>query len=167
MSSRRWLDRVEERVSAMPLGPGVDLFGRVRSVGDGIAMVSGLPDLQLDELIVFENGQLGFVKTLEPDIVSCVLLDSTDQIKADDRVRGTGDVVRVPVGPALLGRVVDPMGRPLDDQGAVDTPANEAIEGPAPAVVERGLITEPVQTGILSIDALFPIGRGQRGAHYW
>lgn len=162
MSSRRWLDRVEERVSAIPLGPGVDLFGRVRSVGDGIAMVSGLPDLRLDELIVFENGQLGFVKTLEPDIVSCVLLDSTDQIKADDRVRGTGDVVRVPVGPALLGRVVDPMGRPLDDQGAVDTPANEAIEGPAPAVVERGLITEPVQTGILSIDALFPIGRGQR-----
>ena len=99
---------------------------------------------------------------LERDRVGCVLLDDVDAIEAGDTVRGTGDVVRVPVGPALLGRVVDPLGRPLDGKGPVATDTLEPIERPAPAIIDRDLVTQPVQTGLVVVDTLFALGRGQR-----
>ncbi len=162
MSNRQWLDRALTTASTAAIGPAVEVFGRVKSTGDGVAMVSGLPDLRLDELVSFAQGQFGFVQTLERDQIGCVLLDRPDAVKAGDRVRGTGEVVRVPVGPGLLGRIVDPLGRPLDGGPPPPAVALEPVERAAPTIVERELVTEPVQTGILTVDALFPLGRGQR-----
>ncbi|MDR3529150.1 MAG: F0F1 ATP synthase subunit alpha [Rhodopila sp.] len=161
-SSSPWLERAAKRVAHAPIGPAIEEFGRVRTIGDGIAMISGLPSARLDEVLRFERGQLGFVQTLDRDLVGCVVLDDAEMIEAGDRVRGTGEVVRTPVGPGLLGRVVDPLGRPLDGGPPIEAVAREPIEAAAPSIVERDLVKEPVQTGILTIDALFALGRGQR-----
>ena len=142
--------------------PNSTEIGRVQSVGDGIALIAGLPHVRLNELLRFDKGQFGIAQTLDRDAIGCVLLDEGDGVEAGDIVRGTGEVVRVPIGPALLGRVVDPLGRALDDGPAVAAAAHAPIEQPAPAIIERDLVTEPVQTGILVIDALFALGRGQR-----
>jgi F-type H+-transporting ATPase subunit alpha len=157
-----WLARAQARVAATVLTAEVETIGRVQSIGDGIAQISGLPHVRLDEVLQFATGQLGFAQTLDRDSIGCVLLDTTDAIAAGSVVRGTGEVVRVPVGPGLLGRVVDPLGRPLDGGPAIDADHYAPIEQPAPAIVDRALVTEPVQTGILVIDSLFPLGRGQR-----
>jgi F-type H+/Na+-transporting ATPase subunit alpha len=157
-----WLERAADRVSAASLGPVAEEFGRVETVGDGIAMISGLPSARLDELLRSEHGQLGFAQTLDRELIACVLLDDTDRIEAGDLVWGTGEVIRTPVGPGLLGRVVDPLGRPLDDGPPIQAITHNPIEAAAPAIVERDLVTQPVQTGILTIDALFALGRGQR-----
>ncbi len=156
-----WLERARARVDAAPLAPEVEEIGRVEEVGDGIALISGLRNVRLDELLRFPNGELGFAQTLERDRIGCVLLDESE-IRAGDVARGTGEVVRVPVGPDLLGRVVDPLGRPLDDGPAIAAAETQPIERPAPAIIDRDLVSEPVQTGILVIDALFALGRGQR-----
>jgi F-type H+/Na+-transporting ATPase subunit alpha len=158
-----WLDRARAKLGAAALGPQAEEIGRVEEVGDGIALVSGLPNVRLDELLRFDKGgQFGFAQVLERDRVGCVVLDDVDAIEAGDTVRGTGDVVRVPVGPALLGRVVDPLGRPLDGKGAVAADTLEPIERPAPAIIDRDLVTQPVQTGLVVVDTLFALGRGQR-----
>ena len=157
-----WLDRARARLGATSLGPKAEQIGRVEEVGDGIALVSGMPDVRLDELLRFDKGQFGFAQVLERDRVGCVLLDEVDAIEAGDTVRGTGDVVRVPVGPGLLGRVVDPLGRPLDGKGPVARETLEPIERPAPAIIDRDLVTQPVQTGLVVVDTLFALGRGQR-----
>ncbi|MDE2007083.1 MAG: F0F1 ATP synthase subunit alpha [Rhodospirillales bacterium] len=162
MPHRSWLDRALGRLDATPLAPAVESFGRVEHVGDGIALVSGLPEARLDELVRFDRGGLGFVHTLEQDLIGCVLLDAADSVAAGDTLRGTGEVVRTPVGPGLLGRVVDPLGRPLDNGPPVAFAAREPIDRPAPAIIARDLVSEPVQTGILTVDALFALGRGQR-----
>ncbi|HBK04453.1 MAG TPA: F0F1 ATP synthase subunit alpha [Acetobacteraceae bacterium] len=163
MTSRSsWLERATERVASAPVGPIVEAFGRVRSIGDGIAMISGLPAVRLDEVLRFERGQLGFAQTLDRDQIGCVVLDDAETIEAGDRVHGTGAVIRTAVGPNLLGRIVDPLGRPLDGGPPVNAARQDPIEAAAPGIVERDLVTEPVQTGILTIDALFPLGRGQR-----
>ena len=101
-------------MAATSLGPDLSEIGRVISVGDGIALVSGLPSARLDEVLRFGSGQLGFAQTLEADHIGCVLLDDAGTLEAGEIVHGTGEVVRTSVGPALLGRVVDPLGRPLD-----------------------------------------------------
>ena len=157
-----WLNRASAMVSAATLGPHSEQIGRVEEVGDGIALVSGLPTVKLDELVRFDKGQFGFAQVLERGRVGCVAFDDVNTIQAGDRVRGTGDVVRVPVGPALLGRIVDPLGRPLDGKGPVATDMREPIERPAPAIVDRDLVTQPVQTGLVVVDTLFALGRGQR-----
>jgi len=110
----------------------------------------------------FDRGQFGFAQVLERNRVGCVLFDDVDAIQAGDEVRGTGDVVRVPVGPGLLGRVVDPLGRPLDGKGPIVSESMEPIERPAPAIIDRELVTQPVQTGLVVVDTLFALGRGQR-----
>ena len=160
--AQAWFERARTRIGAASLGPQAESMGRVEEVGDGIAHVSGLPDVRLDELLRFDKGQFGFAQVLERDRIGCVLLDAPDAIAAGDAVRGSGDVVRVPVGPALLGRVVDPLGRPLDGKGTVAAEDNAPIERAAPEIIERDLVTEPVQTGLLVVDALFALGRGQR-----
>lgn len=157
-----WLADARRKAATASIGPYTDEVGRVEEAGDGIALISGLPGARLDELLRFEKGQFGFAQTLGPDRIGCVLLDGADSVAADDRVSGTGDVVRVPVGAALLGRVVDPLGRPLDGKGPVVADGMLPIERPAPAIVERDLVTQPVQTGTLVIDAMFALGRGQR-----
>jgi len=163
-----WLRRQHARLGSAVLGPRTDQIGRVEQVGDGIALVSGLADVRLEELVRFERGQFGFAQTLARDHVGCVLLDDAaqqagaDAVQAGHVVRGTGDVVRVPVGRGLLGRVVDPLGRPLDGKGPIAAERRDPIERPAPAIIDRDLVTEPVQTGLLVIDTLFALGRGQR-----
>jgi F-type H+/Na+-transporting ATPase subunit alpha len=157
-----WLKRASAKLGATALGPQTEQIGQVEEVGDGIALVSGLPNVRLDELLRFDKGQFGFAQVLERGRVGCVLFDDVNAIEAGDTVRGTGDVVRVPVGPVLLGRIVDPLGRPLDGRGPIATDMLEPIERPAPAIIDRDLVTQPVQTGIAVVDTLFALGRGQR-----
>jgi len=157
-----WLEDAQRRVAATPLAPDIAEIGHVASVGDGIAMVTGLPHARLDEVLRFDTGQLGFAQTLDADAIGCVLLDDIGALEAGTVVRGSGEVVRTAVGNALLGRVVDPLGRPLDGGPPIQPERSDPVERPAPAILDRALVTEPVQTGILAIDSLFPLGRGQR-----
>jgi len=157
-----WLSRSREAVAQTKLAPEAESVGIVERVGDGIALVSGLPQARLNELLRFEGGRLGFALTLDADTIGAVLLDDGEAIEAGSRVTRTGEVVRVPVGPGLLGRVVDPLGRPIDREEPVAAEDHLPIERPAPAIIDRALVNEPVQTGTLIVDALFAVGRGQR-----
>jgi F-type H+-transporting ATPase subunit alpha len=157
-----WLARSQQTVARIKLVPQAESVGRVERVGDGIALVSGLPDVCLNELLRFDGDRMGFALTLDADSVSAVLLDHGEAIEAGSRVTGTGEVVRVPVGPGLLGRIVDPLGRALDRDEPVKAEAQMPVERAAPAIIERDLVSEPLQTGILVVDALFAVGRGQR-----
>lgn len=157
-----WQHEAAARVQAATLAPAPEYRGRVEEVADGVAMISGLPHLRLDELLRFDGGAFGFAQVLEPDRIGCVLLDAARALQAGDAVRGTGDVVRVPVGAALLGRIVDPLGRALDGKGPISAGALWPIEREAPGIIDRDLVTNPVQTGVLVVDTLFALGRGQR-----
>jgi F-type H+/Na+-transporting ATPase subunit alpha len=157
-----WLSDARQRVKATPLGPVAEQIGRVERIADGIAEISGLPNVRLGELLHFERGHAGFAATLDRDALGCVFLDDPAAIEAGDIVHGTGEVTRVPVGRKLLGRVVDPLGRPLDGGDAVAVETHEAAERPAPAIIDRDFVSEPVQTGLLVIDSMFALGRGQR-----
>jgi F-type H+-transporting ATPase subunit alpha len=156
-----WLAAARKRIQETPAGPETVETGQVQAVGDGIAVVRGLPGAELDELLRFEGGGFGYAQSLERSHIGCVLLDA-EQVEAGDTVTRTGDVVRVPVGEALLGRVVDPLGRPLDDGDPVEGEDRLPVERAAPSIVDRELVTQPVQTGLLVVDTLFPLGRGQR-----
>jgi F-type H+-transporting ATPase subunit alpha len=157
-----WISTTKNALKDATLGPRTEYRGRVEEIGDGVAMISGLRDVRLDEVLRFEGGQVGFARVLDPDLIGCVLLDAATDVEAGDAVFGTGEVARVPVGEALLGRIVDPLGRPLDGKGAIEAEAHLPIEQPAPSIIERDLVTEPVQTGIVVVDTLFALGRGQR-----
>ncbi len=136
--------------------------GRVLEVGDGIARVYGLGNAMAGELISFETGAKGQVFNLEEGSVGIVILGDYLAIKEGDEVRRTGELLSVPVGDAVVGRVMDPLGRPMDGLGAVDTPERRPLEFKAPGIAERQPVNEPLQTGIKAIDAMIPIGRGQR-----
>jgi F-type H+-transporting ATPase subunit alpha len=157
-----WLAAGRKAVRNISLGPRVEHKGRVEEIGDGVALISGLRDVRLDEVLHFEGGQVGFARILDPDLIGCVMLDGSTTVEAGDAVLGTGDVVNVPVGEALLGRIVDPLGRPLDGKGPIEASEHLPIERPAPSIIERDLVTEPVQTGLVVMDTLFALGRGQR-----
>jgi F-type H+-transporting ATPase subunit alpha len=157
----QWLQAAETRLAATSLEPRPQQIGVVERAGDGIAFVRGLPDLPLGALMGFEGGATGFAQTLDEDRIGCVLLDS-GRIEAGEQARGLGGVVRTPVGEALLGRVVDPLGRPLDDRGPIAAVRSDPVERAAPGIIERDLVTEPLQTGVKLIDALLALGRGQR-----
>lgn len=137
-------------------------IGRVLQVGDGIARVWGLDDVMMSEMVEFSNGTVGLVLNLESDNVGVILFGSDRGIKERDVVKRLGKLASVPVGEALLGRVVNPLGIPIDGKGPIATTETRPIESPAPGVVERMPVCEPVQTGIKAIDAMLPIGRGQR-----
>ncbi len=136
--------------------------GTVTSVGDGIARVHGLDHAMYNELLEFSQGVFGIALNLEEDSVGAVLLAESSLIREGDMVKRTHKIMQVPAGPALVGRVVDPLGKPLDGKGPVATDVFMAIERLAPGVVERQPVREPLQTGIKAIDAIIPIGRGQR-----
>jgi F-type H+/Na+-transporting ATPase subunit alpha len=136
--------------------------GTVVEVGDGIAQVYGLEGALSSELLEFPGQVMGMALNLEEETVGAVILGDATAIKEGDLVKTTGRVVEVPVGQALLGRVVDPLGRPLDDKGPIETTRTRPVERIAPGVISRMRVNTPVQTGIKAIDALIPIGRGQR-----
>ncbi|MBD7938717.1 MULTISPECIES: F0F1 ATP synthase subunit alpha [Cytobacillus] len=136
--------------------------GTVISVGDGIARVHGLDNAMAGELVEFSNGVMGMAQNLEESNVGIVILGPFTEIKEGDEVRRTGRIMEVPVGEELIGRVVNPLGHPVDGMGPINTTKTRPIEGPAPGVMDRKSVHEPLQTGIKAIDALVPIGRGQR-----
>jgi F-type H+-transporting ATPase subunit alpha len=136
--------------------------GSVISVGDGIALADGLADVRASEIVEFSNGVAGVALNLEPDSVGIVVMGDFTGIAVGDEVRATGRIASVPVGESLIGRVVNPLGQPIDGKGPLGATTIRPIERIAPGVIERKGVDTPVQTGILSIDAMFPIGRGQR-----
>src|SRR5512140_1024306 len=136
--------------------------GEVVDVGDGIAHVNGLTNVQSNELVEFPNGVLGIAFNLEEERVGVIVLGESSEIEEGQLVRRTNRIASIPVGDALLGRVVDPLGRPLDGKGPIATNKFRNIERIAPGVIERANVDRPVQTGIKPIDAVIPIGRGQR-----
>ncbi len=136
--------------------------GTVLQVGDSIARVYGLPDCQVGEMLEFPGGVVGLALNLEEDSIGAVLIGDSTEIKEGDPVKETGRIMSVPVGKALLGRVVNPLGQPLDEQGIIAAETTRLIETNAPGVVDRQPVTEPLQTGIKAVDAMIPIGRGQR-----
>lgn len=140
----------------------LESFGRVLQVGDGIAQVFGLDDVMMSELVEFNNGSLGVVLNLAENSVGVVLLGDDVGIKEHSIVKRTGKIISIPVGEALLGRVVNPLGVPLDGKGAISTTLTRNLEWIAPSVVQRQPVHEPIQTGIKAIDAMVPIGKGQR-----
>ena len=137
-------------------------IGTVVSVGEGIARVRGLPSVQAEELLEFEGGLRGMALNLDPDSVGVVLLDESSELDAGSDVHRTGRILDVPVGEALLGRVVDALGRPLDNRGPIPLTERRPVERPAPAIMDRAPVDTPLQTGLKVVDALIPIGRGQR-----
>src|SRR5919201_5262753 len=143
---------------------GVEMrsVGTVVEVGDGIAQIYGLEGALASELLEFPGGVMGMALNLEEETVGAVILGEDEAIKEGDTVKTTGRVAQVPVGQALIGRVVDPLGRPLDDKGAIETRRFRPVERIAPGVIVRQSVDTPVQTGLKVIDALIPIGRGQR-----
>ncbi len=159
---RTWLERQRARVASVALGPVVQDVGRVESFADGVALVSGLPQARLSELLRFEGGRLGFATTLDADRIGVVLLDDGAAVEAGCKVFCTGETASAPVGAGLLGRVIDPLGRPLDDLGALAAEDFHPVERDAPAIIDRDLVSAPAQTGLLVIDSMFSIGRGQR-----
>ena len=136
--------------------------GTVIMVGDGIARASGLDNCMAGELVQFENGEFGMAQNLEENSVSIVLLGSDAGIKEGSPVKRTGKVVSVPVGEAMIGRVVNALGQPIDGKGPIETGEFRPIETPAPGIIDRQPVKEPLQTGIKAIDSMIPIGRGQR-----
>src|SRR5579883_904280 len=136
--------------------------GSVISVGDGIARIYGLEKVMAGELIEFKGGVSGIALNLEEDQVGAVLLGDYSGIKEGDEVRRTGRIMSVPVGEGMIGRVVDALGQPIDGKGPIDVKGYNPIERLAPGVVDRQPVKEPLQTGIKAIDAMIPVGRGQR-----
>ena len=139
-----------------------DEVGTVSQAGDGIARVEGLPSTMANELLQFENGTLGLALNLDVREIGVVILGDTTGIEEGSSVRRTGEILSVPVGDAFLGRVVDPLGRPIDGKGEIKAEARRALELQAPSVVQRQPVKEPLATGIKAIDAMTAIGRGQR-----
>ena len=155
-------EAIERNVAAYSPATAREEVGRVLETGDGIARVEGLHSAMTNELLEFEGGLLGIALNLDIREIGCVLLGDSSKIEEGQAVRRTGEVLSVPVGDAFLGRVVDPLGSPIDGLGPIAADARRALEVQAPSVVERQPVTEPMLTGIKAIDAMTAIGRGQR-----
>ncbi len=153
---------IKSAIDQFDAGVETRSVGTVVEVGDGIAQVYGLEGALASELLEFPGGVMGLALNLEEETVGAVILGDYKQIKEGDQVKTTGRVAEVPVGKALIGRVVDPLGRPLDEKGPINATANRPVERIAPGVIKRKSVDTPVQTGVKAIDALIPIGRGQR-----
>jgi F-type H+-transporting ATPase subunit alpha len=153
---------IKERIEQFRAGAEVASIGTVLEVGDGIARVSGLSAVGYNELLRFPGDIMGLALNLEGDHVGAVILGDCSQLKEGDEVRSTGRVVEVPVGEALIGRVIDPLGRPLDGKGLIKAERARPVERVAPNVTVRRPVDTPVHTGIKAIDGMIPIGRGQR-----
>ena len=153
---------IKSAIDQFDAGVEMRSVGTVVEVGDGIAQVYGLEGALASELLEFPGGVMGMALNLEEETVGAVILGDYTQIKEGDTVKTTGSVVEVPVGVELIGRVVDPLGRPIDDKGPINTTKFRPVERVAPGVIKRKSVDTPVQTGVKAIDALIPIGRGQR-----
>lgn len=161
-SMKQWLAEAPGVLAALDHAARVEHVGRVTHVADSVAIVEGLPQTRLGELLRLEDGTLGLALSVEVGRLDCVLLGSGEKIAAGTKVYGTGEVARVPVGTGLLGRVVDPLGAPLDGGPPIMAERRDPVERPAPGILARDVITEPLMTGVTLVDAMIPLGRGQR-----
>ncbi|MDR1933716.1 MAG: F0F1 ATP synthase subunit alpha [Spirochaetales bacterium] len=153
---------LEKQIESWEGKPSTDSTGFVAQVGDSVATVYGLDKAIYGELVEFTSGATGIVLNLVEDGVGCVLLNGENLVRDGEQARGTGKVVSVPVGLPLIGRVLSPLGEPIDGKGPLNINDYRPVESPAPPVIERGSVDTPLQTGTLSVDAMIPIGRGQR-----
>ena len=153
---------LERQLAGFESNVDVSEVGTVLSVGDGVARIYGLEKAMAGELLEFKDGVFGLALNLEEDQVGAVLMGESRLVEEGDEVKRTGRVMEVPVGPAMVGRVVDPLGRPLDGKGPIEATDHYPLERIAPGVIDRQPVSEPMQTGITAIDAMIPIGRGQR-----
>lgn len=162
MTTERLEDRLRQQIRQFQSHEYIEEIGTVTFIGDGIARAVGLENVMSGEMVEFANGSIGMVLNLESNDVGIVVFGEYVNIHEGDLVRRLGKIMEVPVGKELLGRVVDPLGRPVDGLGAIDTNKTRPVEAEAPGIMERQSVREPLQTGIKAIDALVPIGRGQR-----
>src|SRR5690349_20540127 len=153
---------IKDQIASFGTEAEVSEVGTVLSVGDGIARINGLDKVQAGEMVEFANGVKGMALNLESDNVGVVVFGDDTGIREGDTVKRTGAIVDVPVGKVLLGRVVDALGNPIDGKGPLKDETRTRVEVKAPGIVPRRSVHEPVQTGLKAIDALVPIGRGQR-----
>src|ERR671939_573131 len=153
---------LKQQIAGFGSEADVSEVGQVLSVGDGIARVYGLDNVQAGEMVEFPNGVRGMALNLEVDNVGIVVFGSDRDIKEGDTVKRTGAIVEVPVGKELLGRVVDPLGNPIDGKGPIAAKERRRVDVKAPGIIPRKSVHEPMSTGLKAIDALIPIGRGQR-----
>ncbi len=156
------LQDIESKISGAKTSVAKQNVGNVREIGDGVAKIEGLTDAMLNEMLDFGNGVTGLALNLEETEVGAVILGDYTGIKEGQEVRTTGKLLSVPVGKALLGRVVNSLGLPLDGKGAIKTDVSYPVEKIAPGIIKRKSVSQPLQTGILAVDAMIPIGRGQR-----
>src|SRR4030081_2626785 len=156
------LEEIETKIAGLKTSASKSNVGVVRETGDGVARIEGLSDVMLNEMIEFPNGVYGLALNLEETEVGAILLGDNTKISEGDEVKTTGKLLQVPVGKALLGRVVNTIGLPLDNKGPIKTETFYPLEKIAPGVIKRKSVSQPVQTGIMAIDAMIPIGRGQR-----
>jgi F-type H+-transporting ATPase subunit alpha len=162
ISATEITEALRKHVTEFNPAVGAEQVGRVVEVGDGIARVSGLPSAKVNELLEFEDGTLGLAMNLDEDTIGAVVLGSVDTIEEEQVVRATGRILNMPVGDALLGRVVNAIGEPIDGKGPLVNPKERRMEIQAPGITGRQPVSEPLQTGIKAIDAMTPVGRGQR-----
>jgi F-type H+-transporting ATPase subunit alpha len=153
---------IRDQIASFGTEAQVSEVGQVLSVGDGIARIHGLDNVQAGEMVEFSNGIKGMALNLEADNVGVVIFGSDSTIKEGDVVKRTGTIVDVPIGKGLLGRVVDGLGNPIDGKGPIETTERSRVEVKAPGIIPRKSVHEPVQTGLKALDALVPVGRGQR-----
>src|ERR1700691_6243695 len=156
------LQEIEAQISGAKTATAKQNVGVVREIGDGVAKIEGLTDTMLNEMLDFGNGITGIALNLEETEVGAIILGDYTEIKEGDEVRTTGKLLQVPVGKGLLGRVVNALGQPIDGKGPIKNEAFYPVEKIAPGIVRRKSVSQPVQTGIMAIDAMIPIGRGQR-----
>jgi F-type H+-transporting ATPase subunit alpha len=162
ISANEITDALRKHVTEYNPTVGAEQVGRVVEVGDGIARVSGLPSAKVNELLEFEDGTVGLAMNLDEETIGAVVLGSVDRIEEEQVVRATGRILSMPVGDALIGRVVNALGEPIDGKGPLVNPGQRRMEVQAPGIIGRQPVSEPLQTGIKAIDAMTPIGRGQR-----
>lgn len=162
MNTDTLIKKIEEQIEGFQSDVDVTEFGTVQSIADGVARISGLSSCQASEMVSFDNGAVGVALNLEEDTVGVVILGDYLGIKEGDSAKRTGKILSVPVGDAIIGRVVDPLAQPIDGQGDIKTDTDQLIERVAPGVMTREPVSVPLQTGIKVIDALVPVGRGQR-----
>src|SRR6266699_3242072 len=162
LKNYRRLLRLEPKIEGLKTSTTKSNVGVVRETGDGVARIEGLSDVMLNEMIEFPNGVFGLALNLEETEVGAILLGETTKVSEGDEVKTTGKLLQVPVGKALLGRVVNTIGQPLDGKGEIKIDSFYPLEKIAPGVIKRRSVSQPVQTGIMAIDAMIPIGRGQR-----
>src|ERR1700722_2807095 len=155
-------DALRRNVEGFQAGVSTEQVGRIREVYDGIARVTGLPNAAVNELLEFEGGIVGLALNLDEDSIGAVVLGEVSHLEEGQAVRASGRILSVPVGDGLLGRVVNPLGEPIDGKGAIEYTEERRLEVQAPGIVGRQPVHEPLQTGIKAIDAMTPIGRGQR-----